>query len=436
MQAISQTKWLTEYKIPPQKGSRFNYALNIIDTPGVRDFRDQGTIDQIKRLLSEQGEKGILNIDAVCFVVKATHTSFANSQKYMFHSIMSLFGKDIESNICTLITFTDCPEPPVLLCLKEASLPFGCSFIFNNSALFADSKPLTTSLSPIFWESMCKCFQSFFDQLIHFKTNSLSKTRNVLKEREQLKIVQASILPRVKAGLSKLGELRDQLEILKKYKDDIENNKDFEYEVEETRQHLEDLPPGQHVFNCLQCNVTCHGNCSCDFMSKCGGTFDSKGFCTVCFGKCNWSNHKKTCYLFTYYTEKVKKTYTEMKQRYEQVVSLKPIQEKYIKELTSNVEYLFENVKLIMEELKQCKSRLNEITLRQDPLSVVKHLNALVKSEETERQPGYIERIRILHEFKSMGLVDEEFQNFEQNLKLTQNDVTSAFGGKHTEYCN
>lgn len=60
----------------------------------------------------------------------------------------------------------------------------------------------------------------------------------------------------------------------------------------------------------------------------------------------------------------------------------------------------------------------------------------MVKSEETERQPGYIERIRILHEFKSMGLVDEEFQNFEQNLKLTQNDVTSAFGGKHTEYCN
>lgn len=124
MKAISQTKWLTEYKIPPQKGSRLNYALNIIDTPGVRDFRDQVTIDQIKHLLSEQGEKGILKIDAVCFVVKATHTSFANSQKYMFHSIMSLFGKDIESNICTLITFTDCPEPPVLLCLKEASLPF------------------------------------------------------------------------------------------------------------------------------------------------------------------------------------------------------------------------------------------------------------------------------------------------------------------------
>ena len=28
--------------------------------------------------------------------------------------IMSLFGKDIEENICTLITFTDGAEPPVL----------------------------------------------------------------------------------------------------------------------------------------------------------------------------------------------------------------------------------------------------------------------------------------------------------------------------------
>lgn len=407
-----------------------NYTLNIIDTPGVKDFRDRVTIDQIKHLLSEQGEKGILNIDAVCFVVKATHTSFSDSQKYMFNSIISLFGKDIESNICTMITFTDCAEPPVLLCLKEASLPFRSTFIFNNSALFAESKSLTTSLSPIFWKIVCKSFQSFFDQLIHFKTNSLSQTRNVLKKREQLKTVKASILPRVKAGLSKLKELRNQLEILKKHKNDIENNKYFEYEVEETRQCLEDLPRGQHVLNCLQCNVTCHGNCSCAATSKCGGTFDFNGFCTVCIGKCNWSSHKKTCYLFKYSVEKVKKTFIEMKQRYEQAVGLKLTQEKYIEELTNNVEYLFENVKPIMEEMKRCKSRLKEIALRPDPLTVVEHINALIKTEETERQPGYKERIGILHEFKSMGLVDKEFQDFEQNLKLTKNDVTLAIERK------
>lgn len=52
---------------------------------------------------------------------------------------MSLFGKDIESNICTLITFADGANPPVLASLSEANLPSDSYFQFNNSALFADN---------------------------------------------------------------------------------------------------------------------------------------------------------------------------------------------------------------------------------------------------------------------------------------------------------
>lgn len=132
MQAVSQTEWITVYKIFPQKGSRLNYTLNIIDTPGFGDTRgiqrDQVTIDQIRHLFSEKGEKGVLFIDAVCFIVMAPEARLTVSQKYIFSSIMSLFGKDIESNICTLITFADGAEPPVLASLKEANLPFGSNF--------------------------------------------------------------------------------------------------------------------------------------------------------------------------------------------------------------------------------------------------------------------------------------------------------------------
>lgn len=220
------------------------------------------------------------------------------------------------------------------------------------------------------------------------------------------------------------------MEIFRKHKDDIENNTDFEYEVEETKQHLVDLPRGQHITNCLQCNVTCHDNCiyaddadkhKCFAMS-------SSGFCKICIGKCIWSDHKKTPYLFKYSVEKVKKTYTEMKQKYEQAKGSTLTHESYIKDLTYDVEYLFENVKLMMEEMKQCKTKLKQIALSPDRLTVVEHIEIIIEEEETERQPGYKRRIRMLHEFKRMSLVDKQIQNFDHNLKLTKDDVTSAVG--------
>lgn len=415
-----------------------NFTLNIIDTPGFGDTRgierDQGIINQIRQLFSSQGDKGVLFIDAVCFIVKAPDARLTVSQRYIFSSIMSLFGKDIESNICTLITFADGAEPPVLASLKEANLPFGSTFQFNNSALFAENKKLTTtSLSPMFWEMGCSSFQKFFDQLSHFETKSLTQTKDVLKEREQLKTVIASILPQVKAGLSKLGELRDQLEIFKKHKDDIENNKDFEYEVEETKQFLVDLPRGQHVTNCLQCNITCHEDCGiADDAKKSGCWAMTNGKCRICIGKCIWSDHKNTPYIFRYSIEKVKKTYTEMKQKYEQAKGSKLTHETYIEELTYDVEYLFENVKLMMAEMNRCKTRLKEIALRPDPLSVVEHIELMIEAEETEKQPGFRRRIRMLHEFKRMALVDKQIQNFDQNLKSTKDDVTSAVGKTFT----
>lgn len=415
-----------------------NFTLNIIDTPGFGDTRgierDQGIINQIRQLFSSKGDKGVLFIDAVCFIVKAPDARLTVSQRYIFSSIMSLFGKDIESNICTLITFADGAEPPVLASLKEANLPFGSTFQFNNSALFAENKHLTTtSLSPMFWEMGCNSFQNFFDQLSNFETKSLSQTKDVLKEREQLKTVIASILPQVKAGLSKLGELRDQLEIFKKHKDDIENNKDFEYEVEETKQYLVDLPRGKHVTNCLQCHITCHENCKIaddDRKSRCSAMKNGK--CKICFGKCIWSDHKNTPYIYRYSLEMVKKTYTEMKQKYEEARGSTLTYETCIEELSYDVDYLFENVKVMMEEMKRCKSRLKEIALRPDPLTVVEHIELMIEAEETERQPGFRRRIRMLHEFKRMALIDKQIHNFDQNLRLTKDDVTSAVGKTFT----
>lgn len=255
---MSSTEWITIYKISTLPGSRLNHTLNIINTPGfghTKGLEKDQCIDQIRQLFSRKNTKGVLYIDAVCFIVKAPDAGLTVFQKYIFSAIMDLFGEDIESNICTSVTFADGTEPPVLASLKEAKLSFGSTFQFKNSALIATNKNLTsTSLSPMFWEMGCKSFQEFFDKIFNFEKRRLAQTNDVLEEREQMKQVIVSIFSQVKAGLSKLSEFRNHLDIFQKHITDIENNKDFEYEVDETKQIKVD---------CLGCNITCHENCSC-----------------------------------------------------------------------------------------------------------------------------------------------------------------------------
>lgn len=125
---MSQTEWITVYKIYPATGGRINYILNVIDTPGFGDTRgkewDLALVNQIRCLFSANDERSVLFIDAVCFIVKASDARLTFSQRYIFNSIMSLFGKDIESNLCTMITFADGGSPTVLDSLKEFKLPF------------------------------------------------------------------------------------------------------------------------------------------------------------------------------------------------------------------------------------------------------------------------------------------------------------------------
>lgn len=416
----------------PRDGSRLKYILNIIDTPGFGDTRgierDQGTIDQIRELFSETGNKGVLYLDAVCFIVKAPDARLTVSQRYIFSSIMSLFGKDIESNICTLITFADGAEPPVLASLKEADLPFGSTFQFNNSALYAENKKLaSTSLSPMFWDMGCKSFQKFFDEINHFQTRSLSQTKDVLQERDQLKNIIAGILPQVKAGLMKLSELREEILIFKKHKDDIENNKDFEYEVEETIQVMVQLAQGHHVTNCIQCNFTCHDDCQIaddDNKSRCCAMKD--GFCTVCSKKCKWNDHKNRPYKFDYVVKTVKKTYTEMKQKYEKAIGSKLTHESFIEELSYDIESLFNCVNERMTRMNRCKTRLKEIALRPDPLSTVEHLDLMIQAENHEKQPGYKKRIDMLYEFRHMAAVDKDFEHFGADYISTRLEIASC----------
>ncbi|WAQ94890.1 LOW QUALITY PROTEIN: hypothetical protein MAR_007361 [Mya arenaria] len=244
-----------------EKGSRLSYSINIIDTPGFGDTRglerDQEIVNQIRELFAKTGQQSVVSIDAVCFLIKAPDARLTPVQSYIFQSIMSLFGKDIENNICSLITFADRIDPPVLAALLESGLPFGTRFTFNNSGLYAKNVDLdSTSLAPMFWDMGMKKFHNFFQTLNTMRTKSLQLTSAVLYERNRLEITIQNLEPKLDAGLLKVNQLKAEIKLFEDHKSLISDSKDFEYTVTTTRQVITDLPRGRHVTNCTHFHFT------------------------------------------------------------------------------------------------------------------------------------------------------------------------------------
>lgn len=158
---------------------------------------------------------------------------------------------------------------------------------------------------------------------------------------------------------------------------------------------------------------------------------DNSGNCRICSGQCIWSVQKNTPYIFKYVTETVTETYAEMKRRYENASGQKLTHEKYIEELLNEVEDLFDGIKTMVNEMNRCKIRLQEISMRSDPLSAVDYIELMIKSEEMEKQPGYLKRIEMLQHIKKSALVDQEVASLSRSIQITRENVKSATGKTH-----
>ncbi|XP_072553867.1 uncharacterized protein [Paramormyrops kingsleyae] len=230
-QAVSQTSLITAYEINYQEGYTISYSITIIDTPGFGDTRgierDRAITEQIRRFFTS--DNGISAIDAVCFVTQASLARLTHAQKYVFDSILSIFGKDIADNIQMLVTFADGQKPPVLEAIKESGVlrprtekGIPVHFKFNNSALFADNSHSVNvknsddeneedgddNFDKMFWRMGVKSMKTFFVAIRSMETNSLRLTREVLKERKELETAVTGLRPQIRAGLVKLGEIK------------------------------------------------------------------------------------------------------------------------------------------------------------------------------------------------------------------------------------
>ena len=68
-------------------------------------------------MIRELFKNWIDSVNRICFVASSSSARLTSTQKYIFSSIVSLFGNDIAENFIPMLTFSDGKEPQILASL-------------------------------------------------------------------------------------------------------------------------------------------------------------------------------------------------------------------------------------------------------------------------------------------------------------------------------
>ncbi|KAH3768562.1 hypothetical protein DPMN_169777 [Dreissena polymorpha] len=67
--------------------------------------------------------------------------------------------------------------------------------------------------------------------------------------------------------------------------------------------------------------------------------------------------------------------------------------------------------------VRDCNTRLAEIALRPNPLSMVEHIDLMIQNEKMTKKDGWFERIQTLDRFRKRALVTNEVEHFHREAK-------------------
>ncbi|KAK9952923.1 hypothetical protein ABG768_016951 [Culter alburnus] len=403
----SQTSIITVYEFYLQESP---IHLTIIDTPGYGETRGVDVDKEISESLFRLGmfDDCVHEIDAVCLVIKATQTRLFDRQIYIFDAVQSLFRRDIVENIVLLFTHSSgAPPKNALTAVKEAKIKCAENdkkkpvyFLFDNCQSDAADEDEDEEYHELrqdqSWNRSFRGMMGLFKFLDTIQPKSLRMTRDVLQKWKQLK----ANIKHLKAGVQmtelKQNELKQTQEALEKNKKDVEENKNFEYEVEVTYKEKVDID--RSVARVAMCCTVCEENChypDCWWftsLSRCSVMKD--GHCTVCTNKCHYSKHVKETKRYVTKTKKEKKSYEELKVKYEDKIGDSVSLVKKLEEELQELEK--EKIKLAIEAF-HCVETLEKIALNTDSLITLLHIDFLIEKMKEINDP---EKAEILENIK------------------------------------
>ncbi|KAM8743121.1 uncharacterized protein AB9X84_017563 isoform 1-T1 [Acanthopagrus schlegelii] len=419
-QSESQTSDVFVYQIFGFEGKTLPYSLTIIDTPGYGDTRGIERDAAVSERLLDwfRSHDGVHEINAVGLVLKATENRLNDRLMYIFDSVVSLFGKDMEQNIVALITHSSGPTyKNALKALEAANIKCAkdkknqpVHFLFDNSQQ-EDRTEDTEELQHAFTKTT-KGLKKFTDSLEKTRPQKLKTTVEVLNERIRLKACIQNLKERIQLTELKQREIQQIQEALKKHEEEMKNDEEFTVEVDEVYKEKETIRAGERWwalwlnYEGATCCTVCEENChypGCTLVKKPKSCEVMKdGRCTSCTRKCPVSAHVKEDWIYVTKTRRVKKTLQDLKGTYENQKSECDKKTSLLENLQKEMKGLEKEKDQMLDESFQHVVKLEQIALKVDSLSTLVHLDFLI---EKMKEKGDTEKIQKLEEMKSR--VDE-----------------------------
>ena len=404
-QTGEKTHHISIYRLHHQNGMQVNSSITIIDTPGFGDVKGTDRDNQIEREIAYlfSHKNGYLeHINVIAFVMPASSSRLSPTQKYIFDSIMTLFGRDIKENMIFLFTYADFHHPLALGAVKAHSIENDTWFQFDSMTIMeTEADDDEDDIDEAMWNFTMENFHGFASKLKKLEAKTISQTQDVLSTRVKLGFLLSNLKQCVEDTLIQLDQLRREEQLLSKM-----NRSGETYTADYvTYEKIPDPSDRFHAF-CEKCERTCHEDCPitdneslyrCIAMNKA----NKEATCNICPNKCPWNTHKRRRHM------RVKRKIVT------KPINLKTIQARYKMNQDDNLraDQIFNHVcddldgtacklKVYFSEITGALETLQDISLMYWPKNLNSYIDQIIEQERQEAKHGYMSRVKLLERFK------------------------------------
>lgn len=119
-------------------------------------------------------------------------------------------------------------------------------------------------------------------------------------------------------------------------------------------------------------------------------------------------------------------TFLNVKEELEMALGISLSLQQVIAELDQNLQKLGEDIEHLLSTVNTCNNELQRIALRPNSLTIVEHIELMIKSEEREKRTGFQERIDELKIYKEKAQFAKKLDNFKAERENVGKKKTSA----------
>eukprot|EP00066_Takifugu_rubripes_P029890 XP_011619156.1 PREDICTED: uncharacterized protein LOC101079414 [Takifugu rubripes] len=240
-QSESQTSDVIMYQIFGFEGKTLPFSLTVVDTPGYGDNRDDINDDIIGERLLEwfSTDGGVHEVHAVGLVMKASDNRLSDRLRYVFDSVASLFGANMENMFALLTHSGGGPPDNALTTLADAQIKYAkdeqgepVHFVFNNCQSDQRTRRYMRNLKNA-WEFSEDEMKRFMEVLNVTEAQTLRTTVAVINQRNQLKECIINIQDKLKFIELKKTQIDQEKALYIKCKEKMKANKNYEEDVDE-----------------------------------------------------------------------------------------------------------------------------------------------------------------------------------------------------------